>query len=103
MPEPNAIVPERKKREYQKRGTKNDRVGAISERQAKLAAANHMKEIAKEALPATEPPPTEPPPTTPPSPVHTYNSFRKAHAGNKWTPKKMGVEWQAWKQAHPNK
>ena len=103
MPEPNAIVPERKKRDYQKRGNKNDRVGEISERQAKLAAANHMKEIAKEALPATEPPPTEPPPTTPPSPVHTYNSFRKAHAGNKWTPKKMGAEWQAWKQAHPNK
>ena len=103
MPEPNAIVPERKKRDYQKRGNKNDRVGEISERQAKLAAANHMKEIAKEALPATEPPPTEPPPTTPPSPVHTYNSFRKAHAGNKWTPKKRGAEWQAWKQAHPNK
>ena len=120
MIDPKAVVGERRKRDYQKRGNKNDRVSEISERQAKLAAANHMKEIAKAqpppvakpspAKPVEEPSPAKPSPAkpveeppAPPSPVYNYNSFRKAHAGNKWTPKKMGVEWQAWKQAHPNK
>ena len=120
MIDPKAVVGERRKRDYQKRGNKNDRVSEISERQAKLAAANHMKEIAKAqpppvakpspAKPVEEPSPAKPSPAkpveeppAPPSPVYNYNSFRKAHAGNKWTPKKMGAEWQAWKQAHPNK
>ena len=92
MPDPNALVPERKKRDYQKRGNKNDRVSEISERQAKLVAATHLEEIAKaQPAPVAE------------SPAHDWHSFRKAHTGNKWTPKKMGAEWKAWKQAHPNK
>jgi hypothetical protein len=136
MIDPKAVVGERRKRDYQKRGNKNDRVSEISDRQAKLAAANHMAEIAKaQPPPVAEPSPAKPSPVkpspakpspakpspvkpspvkpspakpveeppAPPSPVYNYNSFRKAHAGNKWTPKKMGAEWQAWKQAHPNK
>ena len=61
----------------------------------------------KPPSPARPPSPVKTPvaeaPPVPPSPVYNYNSFRKAHAGNKWTPRKMGAEWQAWKQAHPNK
>jgi hypothetical protein len=118
MIDPKAVVGERRKRDYQKRGNKNDRVSEISDRQAKLAAANHMAEIAKaQPPPVAEPSPAKPSPAkpspakpspakpveeppAPASPVYNYNSFRKAHAGNKWTPKKMGAEWQAWKQAH---
>jgi hypothetical protein len=82
MPDPNAVVGERIKRDYQKRGKKNDRVSEISDRQAKLAAANHMAEIdAKE--PIVEPSPAKPSPAkpvaeppAPPSPVYNYNSFR---------------------------
>ena len=116
MIDPKAIVGERRKREYQKRGNKNDRVSEISDRQAKLAAANHMAEIAKaQPPPVAEPSPAKPSPAkpspakpveeppAPASPVYDYHSFRKANAGNKWTPKKMGAQWQAWKQAHPNK
>jgi hypothetical protein len=108
MPDPNAVVGERRKRDYQKRGNKNDRVSEISDRQAKLAAAKHMDEIAAKepvapspAKPSPAKPVEEPP--APPSPVYNYNTFRKAHAGNKWTPKRMGEQWKAWKQAHPNK
>jgi len=97
MPDPNAVVGERRKRDYQKRGNKNDRVSEISDRQAKLAAAKHMEEIAK-----AEPSSAEET-FAPPSPVYDYNTFRKAHAGNQWTPKRMGEQWRAWKQAHSNK
>jgi hypothetical protein len=55
MPDPNAVVGERRKRDYQKRGKKNDRVSEISDRQAKLAAAEY---IAK--APVAEPSPTKP-------------------------------------------
>jgi hypothetical protein len=111
MIDPKAVVGERRKRDYQKRGNKNDRVSEISDRQAKLAAANHMAEIAKaQPPPVAKPSPAKPSPAkpveeppAPASPVYNYHSFRKANAGNKWTPKKMGAEWQAWKQAHPNK
>ena len=126
MIDPKAIVGERRKREYQKRGNKNDRVSEISDRQAKLAAANHMAEIAKaQPPPVAEPSPAKPSPAkpspakpspakpspakpveeppAPASPVYNYHSFRKANAGKKWTPTKMGAQWQAWKQAHPNK
>ena len=106
MPDPNAVVGERRKRDYQKRGNKNDRVSEISDRQAKLAAAKHMEEIAAKVEPSPAKPspakPVEEPPA-PSSPVYNYNTFRKAHAGNKWTPKRMGEQWKAWKQAHPNK
>jgi len=55
MPDPNAVVGERRKRDYQKRGKKNDRVSEISDRQAKLAAAEY---IAK--APVAEPSPAKP-------------------------------------------
>ena len=55
MPDPKAVVGERRKRDYQKRGKKNDRVSEISDRQAKLAAAEY---IAK--APVAEPSPTKP-------------------------------------------
>jgi hypothetical protein len=55
MPDPNAVVGERRKRDYQKRGNKNDRVSEISDRQAKLAAAEY---IAK--APVAEPSPAKP-------------------------------------------